>query len=187
MGGIIAGFAATFSLFIFDEAVSGRQQSTIVVQQSNIRDQNDKIIALEQRLADRTLSPKDRAKITREMLLYKGTPVVFGAFQEPEAEDLMEQISSVLLSAEWVEHEWKSGGDIVLTRAPPHPIAGVTYVRGVYVQADGSLHVADFGPIVRELAKLLTDAGVPATAEVGRMGANTNNDDIKILVGQKVR
>ena len=49
MGGIIAGFAATFLLFIFDEAISRTQQSTI-------EGQRTEIIALEKRIAPRALS-----------------------------------------------------------------------------------------------------------------------------------
>jgi len=73
--------------------------------------------------------------------------------------------------------------DIVLGRAP-RPNFGYTLVIGLYVQADNT-HASDFGPIVRALAAALTDAGVSAKPEVGRMAPDTNNDAIKILVGKK--
>jgi hypothetical protein len=74
----------------------------------------------------------------------------------------------------------------VLTRGGGHPIAGYTFVTGIYVQADAS-HAADLGPIVGALATLLSGAGMEAKAEIGRMVPNTNNDAIKILIGQKPR
>lgn len=136
--------------------------------------------------APRALNSAQQTNLTAEMRPYSKTPVVFGVFQEPEALALLDQLSKVLTSAGWIEEEWKSGGDIVLTRSNPHPPAGFTSVTGVYVQADAS-HGSDFGPIVAKLAKLLSDAGIDTTPEVGRMGPNTNNDAIKILIGQKPR
>ena len=143
-------------------------------------------LALEKFRAPRTLSRDEEAAITAEMKTFTRTPLVFGVFQEPEAFALLDQISRTLTQAGWIEQEWKSGGDIVVTRGGGHPIAGYTFVTGVYVQADAS-HAADFGPIVEKLAKLLSDAGIQAKAEVGRMSPNTNNDAIKILIGQKPR
>jgi hypothetical protein len=54
------------------------------------------------------------------------------------------------------------------------------------VQAD-IVNAEKFAPIVSQLAKLISEAGIVVKPEVGRMGANTNNHDIKILVGQKPR
>jgi len=59
-------------------------------------------------------------------------------------------------------------------------------VTGVYVQADIK-HAADFGPIVQKLAKLISGAGIETKPEVGRMAPDTNNDAVKILIGQKPR
>lgn len=143
-------------------------------------------LALEKFRAGRTLTPEQRAKITEEMRPFAGTPVVFGVFQDPEPIALLDQLSDALTLAGWSEQEWKSGGDIVMTRGAGHSIAGYTLVSGLYVQADNS-HADDFGPIVAKLAKLLTDAGIPAKPEVGHMAPNTNNDAIKILIGQKPR
>jgi len=143
-------------------------------------------LALEKFKAPRMLTLEQQAKITEEMEPFAGTPIVFGVFQDPEAFALLDQVSRMLTLAGWIEQEWKSGGDIVLTRGGGHPIAGFTVVTGVYVQADAS-HAADFGPIVAKLAQMLSEAGIGAKAEVGRMGANTNNDAIKILIGQKPR
>ncbi|MEI9925562.1 MAG: hypothetical protein WDN50_20830 [Bradyrhizobium sp.] len=137
--------------------------------------------------APRILSAEQLDKLVVAMRPFAGTPVTFGVFQDPESAAFLEQISTALLSAGWVEQEWKSGGDIVWTRAPPHPIAGFTYVTGVYVQADGPSHSSDFGPIVVKLAKLLSNAGVEAKSEIGRMPENSNNAAIKILIGQKPR
>jgi hypothetical protein len=136
--------------------------------------------------APRALTSAQQNKIVEEMRPFAKTPVVFGAFQDPEAFALLDQLSNTLLLAGWIEEEWKSGGDIVLTRGGTHPVAGFTAVTGLYVQADVR-HSADFSPIATKLAKLLSDAGIEAKAEVGRMGANTNNDAIKILIGQKPR
>jgi hypothetical protein len=136
--------------------------------------------------APRALSSAQQASVIAEMMPYSKTPVVFGVFQEPEALALLEQLSMVLTTAGWIEEEWKSGGDLVLTRGVPHPPAGFTAVTGLYIQADAR-HADDLRPIVGKLAKLLSDAGIGAKPEVGRMGPNTNNDAIKILIGQKPR
>jgi len=136
--------------------------------------------------APRLLNAAQQAALIAEMKLYSKTPVVFGVFQEPEALAFLDQLSKLLIAAGWTEEEWKSGGDIALTRGGLHPVAGFTSVTGVYVQADAT-HANDFGPIVSKLAKFLSDAGVEATPEVGHMGPNTNNDAIKILIGQKPR
>jgi hypothetical protein len=143
-------------------------------------------LALEKFKAPRQLSSAQQSTIAAEMRLFPGTPVVFGAFQDPESTALLQQISDVLISAGWVEQEWKSGGDIVMNRGGDHPIAGYTMVTGVYVQADIK-HAADFGPIVQKLAKLISGAGIETKPEVGRMAPDTNNDAVKILIGQKPR
>ena len=143
-------------------------------------------LALEKFRAPRTLSAEQLAKIITEMKSFSGTTFVLGVFQEPEAVALMEQINSALRLAGWIEQEWKSGGDIVLSRQG-HPNAGYTFVTGLYVQADAGSHATDFGPIVVKLAHLLSDAGIEAKGEIGRMAPNTNNDSIKILIGQKPR
>ncbi len=142
-------------------------------------------LALAKFRAPRTLSSEQQAKITGEMKQFSGTPFVFGVFQEPEALALLTQVDDILIAAGWVEQEWKSGGDVVYAHQG-RPNIGNTFVTGVYVQADNS-YAADFGPIVAKLALLLSDAGIDAKPEVGRMAPNTNNDAIKILVGQKPR
>jgi hypothetical protein len=143
-------------------------------------------IADNQSEAPRLLTTSQQQDISSKMSAFPKTPVVFGVFQDPEAIALLNQMSRILISANWVEQEWKGGGDIVLNRGPGHPSAGYTYVGGLYVQADNS-HAADFGPIARELAKLLSDDGISANAEVGRMTPNDNKNAIRILIGQKPR
>jgi hypothetical protein len=140
-------------------------------------------LALQKFREPRSISQDAAAKIIAEMQKFPKTPVVFGVVQEAEPIALMERLSAVLISAGWVEQEWK-GGDIVLNRGGGHPQAGVTYVKGVYVQAD-QFHAPDFGPIVVKLAALLSQAGIDAMPEIGRMPPNTNNDAIRILIGQK--
>jgi hypothetical protein len=142
-------------------------------------------LALEKFKAPRTLSLEQQAKIIGEMKQFSGTPFVLGVFQEPEALALLTQVEDILIAAGWVEQEWKSGGDVVGARQG-RPTIGYTFVTGLYVQADNS-HAADFTPIVVQLASLLSDAGIDAKPEVGRMAPNTNNDAIKILIGQKPR
>ena len=142
-------------------------------------------LALEKFKAPRTLTSERQTTIAAEMKRFSGTPFVLGVFQEQEALALQAQIESILTEAGWVEQEWKSGGDIVAVR-PGRPNMGYTFVTGLYVQADNS-HAPDFGPIVEKLAKLLSDAGIEAKPEIGRMAPNTNNDAIKILIGQKPR
>src|SRR3979411_1792911 len=64
----------------------------------------------------RTLSSEKMADITAQMISFAGTPVTFGVFQDPESFALLDQLSRLLVSANWIEQEWKSGGDIVMTR-----------------------------------------------------------------------
>jgi hypothetical protein len=118
------------------------------------------------------------------MKAFSGTPFTIGVFNDPEAIDLMNQLESLLTAAGWKENEWKSGGDIVLGGRPGRPNAGYTLVSGLFVQADNS-RSSDFGPVVVALANAVIEAGIAATAEIGRMAPGTNNDDIKILVGKK--
>jgi hypothetical protein len=141
-------------------------------------------LALEKFKAPRTLSLEQQAKIIGEMKQFSGTPFVLGVFIEPEAIALLTQVDEILIAAGWVEQEWKASAIVYSREGKPN--VGYTTITGLYIQADNS-HAADFGQIVVKLASLLSDAGIDAKAEVGRMVPNTNNDAIKILIGQKPR
>ena len=95
----------------------------------------------------------------------------------------MGEVDTVLGDAGWVGKEWKGPGDIVGSRMN-RPIVGYTFVSGIYVQIDNR-HAADFTPIAEALANLLTEDGIAAKAEIGRIPENTNNDVIQILIGKK--
>jgi hypothetical protein len=57
---------------------------------------NDAEKALSDFKKSRTLTREQRIKISEEMKRFAGTLVVFGVFQDPEALDFLEQISSLL-------------------------------------------------------------------------------------------
>src|SRR5437868_1817550 len=65
LGGIAIESLCTVCLFAFDEGISNAQQSTI-------RAQNDKIIALETRLVPRTLSEAQVKLLTEKMKSFAG-------------------------------------------------------------------------------------------------------------------
>src|ERR1051326_6519046 len=52
-----------------------------------------------------------------EMQQFSGTPFVLGVFQEPEAMALLTQVENMLITAGWIEQDWKSGGAVVYARS----------------------------------------------------------------------
>jgi hypothetical protein len=130
------------------------QATEILTLQGAIADANARALeaqeALEKYKAPRKLSPEQQAAITEQMRPYAGTVFTMGAFNDTEPIDLMQQIDRALLDAGWKETEWKSGGNLALSR-PGHPNFGYVVLAGVYAQADRS-HAENFGPIVARLA-----------------------------------
>jgi hypothetical protein len=134
--------------------------------------------------APRQLSSEQSNRITESIKKWSGTRFTLAVFNDPEAIAFMSQIETALLSAGWIETDWKGGGALAYTRAG-RPNVGITLLQGLFVQADSS-HATDFGWQVGTLVANLKEEGLHATAEVARMVPQDGNIDvIQIQVGKK--
>jgi hypothetical protein len=102
---VVAGVAVeavcTIFLFVFDEGISGKQRADLGAQQSIIRTQNDKIIALDEALMPRLLEQN----LTAERLSkFKGLPFVIISTPESEPKNTAGEIRFMLRQAGWVPY-----------------------------------------------------------------------------------
>jgi hypothetical protein len=106
LGGVI--FECTFAvlLFAYDEHLSGAQTAAI-------RMQSDKIIALESRLAARTLPDDERSALSIGLEKYAGTEYELITYKsDKEAADIAGEISLALTGGGWKEVPAPSPGGI---------------------------------------------------------------------------
>jgi hypothetical protein len=109
--GILAEMLCSISLFAFDEAIA--------------RNQRDKIIALETRLAPRDLSPSDQRDVTNAASPFSSQEFKITPYSEdPESVHISRQIASALVGANWVPIQVKG------------PVALLGVIRGVVIYSD---------------------------------------------------
>ena len=111
---IVAGIAVeaicTIFLFVFDEGISGTQQSKIEVQQAVIEHQRDEIISLERRLAARSLSKEQFARLVTRLKPYAGQHFdIVTYWKNPESLGITNQIYDALIGAGWIYDKPVSG------------------------------------------------------------------------------
>jgi hypothetical protein len=156
IAGVVVEAACTIFLFVFDEGISGTQQS--------------KIIVLETRLAPRTLPDPEVAEIVAKLKQFGGQEFTIGTF-DGEAASLARRLRVVLEKADW---KWFDPANQMM------PLAGTIGIQ-VWAWSQGSRNAA--GPLVDALngkaieAKLLpADRGPPAVDD---------SKQIEIIVGSK--
>ena len=165
IGGIIVETLCSALLFVWDANFIGEQ--------------NDKIIALETRLAPRDLSPEQQSTIARAVNEFSGTLFDLAATHEKEPLNLLDEIEVSLIKARWVEVPW-TGADV--TR-PGKPNVGTAIAQNVEIEVERG---STLFPIANELAKALSDQGIPAKP----LFANTNMPSknhaaVHVIVGTK--
>lgn len=167
IGGVIFEGAFTVVLFVFDEAISHRQEATIESQRSEI-------IALENRLAARSLSDTQASSIVGRLRSF--APLSFQIipyWEDKESHDIAERIARILGTM-----DWKLENPTRFTM-----LAGV--IAGVVVNVDGRAS-DNARNAAKELASALTDNGVDAI-EKEHVDTTTNpaSERIDMQVGIK--
>jgi hypothetical protein len=180
--GVIVGAAGTLLLLNFDEAISRSQQSKIDSQQSVIREQNSKIIILEEKLTPRSLTSEQQAEITEKVKAFSGVPYDFALQPAAEPAALMEQIAAALQAAGWNRKAFQGKG--IIFNWPGQPATGVIAFAGVAIQIHES-KAAEWAAAIIELSAGLTAAGVPASANMAGGATPVLPDAIHIMIGTK--
>jgi hypothetical protein len=164
MFGVVAETLFSVLLSAHDCAVSNSQQRTISLQK-------DKIIALENRLSDRSLSSEDEASISRALSPYIGQSFEIHTYEsDKEAADITDEIRSTLRNAHW--RDQNSSGDFGMA----------TVVAGVSVRIDASASQGTKSA-ARALVATLNEHNIAATT---RTLANTGAPQrLNVTVGIK--
>jgi hypothetical protein len=151
--GIVIEAACTLLLFGFDEGISNAQQS--------------KIIALETKLAPRTLSEADAAEVAFLLKQFKGQEFTIGSYGG-EAALLADRLKVILEKADW---KWFIPEYQIL------PLAGATGIQ-IWARSQDSREAA------RALIKALGDKFIEA-ALFPNQPDDPSNRKIEIIVGSK--
>jgi hypothetical protein len=106
--GVAIEALCTIALFVFDEGISRVQRTDIDAQQSIIRAQNDKIIALEEKLAGWKLSQEDMKQITGSLQLFPDTPFDMESTSTVDPWFIW-LLGFSIKSAGWKVHSWDTG------------------------------------------------------------------------------
>ena len=108
MGGIVAGFIATFLLFVFDEAISHRQQGVISDQQSKIIDLESKLrVAMMRATSRRLISGSiEQRTLTSVMSKFSGMPVKIMSYGDDHEDrtftrEIMRALEQARLDTPW--------------------------------------------------------------------------------------
>jgi hypothetical protein len=160
IAGVVVEAACTIFLFVFDEGISSAQQL--------------KIIALETRLAPRTLSDPEVAEIAAKLSLFGGQEFTIGTY-DGEAASLARRLRVVLEKADW---KWFDPANQLL------PLAGTIGIQ-VWAWSQDSRKAA--GLLVDALKGKAIDATLlPATLRPDPdQPRNPNIKRIEMIVGSK--
>ena len=173
--GIVVEAAATVILFEFDEGISHNQQS--------------KIIALETRLAPRSIEGHETELIAK---LKPFAGVEFDAatnIQDNEQALLLASLMAVLRKADWKQIDWKyAGGGISYNfgAGVGSPSIGTVATYDVEIQVRQEAP-EQLKPAAEALARALITSGIPAHDSVVDATSvnNANVLAIHLIVGQK--
>lgn len=138
-------------------------------------------LALEKFKAPRSLSAEQQARITAEVKAFGAIPFDFAIQTEPEAIDLMEQISTTLESAGWIRKPAHTGG--VAFTNPGKPQAGIVSFSGFAIHIDDS-RTAEWGDAVATLWKAIEAEGIAASA-MRLTDKSESADAVHIKIGKK--
>jgi len=159
IGGVAIEALCTIFLFVFDEGISNAQQ--------------EKIIALERRLASRGLSPDQIVKIREKLVPFSGTSFEMGGYwtvREPK--ELADQISRAIIDARWTP--------VLLQDFP------LTVISGVLVTANSSGGTEQEGRAADALVAALNEQGISAERTPNEnIQVNPTRIAVRILVGLK--
>jgi hypothetical protein len=173
--GIVLEAACTIFLFVTDEGISRRQQSIIEAQQS-------KIIALEIKLAPRTISPQQREQVAG--LMRQFAPQEYWGMAASDVSDawnLWREISLGLELAGW--KRLPPPGLAATQFGPPAGIAIAPQEGVMILYSAASLSLLHSQ--AEALAKALTDIGI-LTGSAAASGSPVNTPNaVAIVIGPK--
>lgn len=183
LGGCVISVIFTVLLLIFDEGISRGQKARIDAEQTVIQRQNKEIIALEKRLAPRSLTADEQTEVAKELAKYDGQQFQ-GAIASglPDGRLLWESLYRALEAAHWdfVPPSSMGFGD------PPAdiPIAPEPDVV-IFAPAGSETKVQS---AAQALAEALKAVGIEAKAVAGSLGDNSRNPTlIAISIGVKTK
>lgn len=182
LGGIIAETFCSVWLFVHDGNISADQQSVI-------RSQNDKIIALERRLAPRIISETQKEAMVAKLKPFAGTEFDAATdMHDNEQTLLLSSLLDVLHKAGWKHVHWvyARGGITYGIGASGSPNIGDVATYDVEIQAPEEA-LARLQPIVEALVFALRGADIPAHAVVANETTtnNANQQLLHVIVGQR--
>ena len=177
VGGVVIEAACTIFLFVFDKELSTSQQF--------------KIIALEERIAQRSLSPTVQDRIASALTKFKGTP--YDMSLTPDAElDFALQIMHTLDKAEWDHRAYggftMSSDELRVRDGEPHAgiIAAVFGVVVLYDSRNESLR----NPAEALAAALMTEGGITAKSKamagLASQKSQLRTDTIHVEIGNRM-
>ena len=143
IAGVVVEAVCTIVLFVFDEGISSKQQSTIEAQQ-------EKIIALEMALSPRGI---DEKKIAEDLKSFSNIAVVVRSISEMEPRRTAGQITATLrMHAGWQKY----------TGTLPEWAMASTFRDGVTVSADSGLGSGPGWAAAKALVAVLNANGIVA-------------------------
>lgn len=102
MGGIVAGFAATFMLFVFDEAISRRQQSKIAELDTQLVARTKELLEVRKLTADRSLTLEDKKSLAASLSTFRDQPAKIVIFPVNfESVFIAHELYGAMLNAHW--------------------------------------------------------------------------------------
>jgi hypothetical protein len=175
VGGIAIEAVCTIFLFVFDEGISGAQQSRIEAQQL-------KIISLEKQIAPRELTEDQQKKIAEKIKPFAGTPFDLSMAQELEPMRLLDKIEDTLILGQWVLRP--TPPTAVMFNRMNKPPVGIRTVAGIWI-----LYPKQSGPsferAATELAGALRDEQIISSLISLDPGIPSDLGVIHIWVGGK--
>ncbi len=158
VGGVVIEAICTIFLFVFDEGISGAQQSTIRAQQR-------KIIALEGQIAPRHIDPDEQEVIAKVLRRFPG--IQFDLCITPGIEEgFLKDIENMLALAGWTVRNFggpNASPEQLVVPQGFDPGIGVCGVTKVQILIDES-HKAEFREPAAMLAGALKILGIEASA-----------------------
>ena len=187
--GVAIEAICTIALFVFDEVISFSQKEHIGAQQVIIRDQNEKIIALERRLAPRVISDAQKDEMTAKLKRFAGTEFdAATGMHDNEQTWLLSSLLEVLGKAEWRLVNWRyaRGGISYGIGASGSPDIGDVATYDVEIQAPRDA-LNRLMPIAEALVLAIRAADIAAHASVADATTtnNANQQLLHVIVGQR--
>lgn len=165
----------------FDIANKNLEQAQKVATEATLK--------LEKFRLPRTLNSEQQKNISLKLKPYAGTQFDFAVNLDPECQELLAQIETILLDAGWIGLEWKVDDDnpVKFTyHRDGKPEAGVISQNGLIIQMHKD-KVQELLPRVKILGNELNAAGIKnIRVEFGSGFKNINTEAVHILIGKKL-